>query len=121
MQTPELLFKPELNGETCESVHRLAWKSIEASDMDVRKDLLKNVIMSGGTTMYEGMAERIKAEILNLAPANSEVRITSPADRKYSVWKGASTLASLSTFAAGWITKADYEEHGAAIVHRKCA
>jgi len=81
---------------------------------------MKNVIMSGGTTMYDGMADRLKAELTSLAYAGSEIRIIAPADRKYSVWKGASTLASLSTFATKWITKADFEEHGEAIVHRKC-
>ena len=120
MQIPEFLFKPELNGKSCDSIHALAWKSIQASDVDVRRDLLKNVILSGGTTMYEGIADRLKTEITTLAPPGSEIRIVATPDRKYAVWKGASTLASLSTFAASWISKAEYEEHGAAIVHRKC-
>merc|ERR1712060_386523 len=118
MQVPELLFKPELNGKSCQA---LAWDSISKSDVDVRRDLLKNIIMSGGTTMYEGIADRLKTELTALAPAGSEVRIVATPDRKYAVWKGASTLASLSTFAASWISKEEYEEHGAGIVHRKCS
>ena len=121
MQVPEFLFKPELNGKSCDSIHALAWKSVSASDVDVRRDLLKNVILSGGTTMYEGIGDRLKTEVTTLAPAGSEIRIVATPDRKYAVWKGASTLASLSTFAASWISKAEYEEHGASIVHRKCA
>ena len=120
MMIPELIFKPELNGKSCLSLHALAWNSVNKSDIDVRRDLLKNVILSGGTTMYEGIADRLKSEITNLAPAGSEVRIVATPDRKYAVWKGASTLASLSTFAASWISKEEYEEHGAGIVHRKC-
>jgi len=121
MQIPELIFKPELNGKSCDSIQNLAWKSVSNSDVDVRRDLLKNIIMSGGTTMYEGIADRVKAEVIALAPPGSEIRIVAAPDRKYAVWKGASTLASLSTFAASWISKAEYEEHGAAIVHRKCS
>jgi actin-related protein len=121
MQVPELLFKPQLNGKSCMSIQNLAYSSVNKSDLDVRRELLKNVILSGGTTMYEGMAERLKAEIANLAPSGSEVRIIATNDRKFAVWKGASTLASLSTFAASWITKEEYEEHGAGIVHRKCS
>jgi len=121
MQVPELLFKPELNGKSCMSIHGLAWSSIQKSDVDVRKELLKNIILSGGTTMYTGMADRLKAEISALAPSGSEVRIIATNDRKFAVWKGASTLASLSTFGASWITKDEYEEHGAGIVHRKCS
>ena len=120
MQVPELLFKPDLNGKSCMSIQALSWSSISKSDIDVRRELLKNVIMSGGSTMYEGIADRLKTELTALAPAGSEIRIVAAPDRKYAVWKGASTLASLSTFAASWISKEEYEEHGAAIVHRKC-
>ena len=71
--------------------------------------------------MYEGIADRLKTELTTLAPAGSEIRIVASPDRKYAVWKGASTLASLSTFAASWISKEEYDEHGAGIVHRKCS
>ena len=86
----------------------------------MRKDLCKNVILSGGTTMYAGIAERLKQELEALAPAGSEIRIVATPDRKYAVWKGASTLASLSSFGSSWISKSEYDEHGASIVHRKC-
>lgn len=98
MQVPELIFKPELNGKSCASIQALAWRSVSESDVDVRRDLLKNVIMSGGSTMYEGIADRLKSELTALAPPGSEIRIVASPDRKYAVWKGASTLASLSTF-----------------------
>ena len=77
--------------------------------------------MSGGSTMYEGIADRLKQELINLAPAGAEIRVVAAADRKYAVWKGGSTLASLSTFASSWVTAEDYQEHGAAVIHRKCA
>jgi len=120
MSCPELIFKPELNGKSCASIHKLAWNSVQASDVDVRKDLCKNIILSGGTTMYEGLADRLKKEILALAPPSSEIRVIASADRKYAVWKGASTLACLSTFASSWVSAEDYQEHGAAVIHRKC-
>ena len=121
MQCPELLFKPELNGKSCKSLHALSYASVQASDVDVRKDLCKNIILSGGTTMYEGLADRLKQEITKLAPAGAEIRVIASADRKFAVWKGASTLASLSTFSASWVTAEDYQEHGAAVIHRKCS
>jgi actin, other eukaryote len=120
MTCPELLFQPALNGKSCKSLQDLAWASVSASDVDVRKDLCKNIILSGGTTMYEGLADRLKSEIVSLAPAGAEIRVIASADRKYAVWKGASTLASLSTFASSWVTAEDYQEHGAAVIHRKC-
>merc|ERR1712088_877235 len=47
-------------------------------------------------------------------------RSSLPPERKYSVWIGGSILVSLSTFQAMWITKAEYDEAGPSIVHRKC-
>lgn len=118
---PELMFQPSLNGKSCKSVQALTWESIKLSDIDVRKDLCKNLILSGGTTMYKGLPDRLKDEIVALAPAGAEIKVIASADRKFAVWKGASTFSSLSTFGSSWITKDDYNEHGAAIVHRKCA
>ncbi len=89
-------------------------------DIDVRKDLYENMVMSGGTTMYEGIADRLEKEMISLAPAKVKVKINAPAERKFSVWIGGSILSSLSTFSTMWITKDDYEESGASIVHRKC-
>lgn len=118
---PELLFKPELNGKTCKSIQDLTHSCVKESDIDVRKDLLKNVIMSGGSTMYEGMADRLKSELTTLSPAGSDIRIIASADRKFAVWKGASTLASLSSFGSSWMSAADYGEYGAANIHKKCS
>ena len=120
MACPELLFRPSLDGKTCQSMQGLALDSINNSDIDVRKELAKNIILSGGSTMYKGLADRLKAEITNGLAQGSDVRIVASADRKYAVWKGGSTLASLSTFSSSWVTKEDYEETGAAIIHRKC-
>merc|ERR1711907_549765 len=83
MGCPELLFNPSKWGNSEKSMPALAWASVTASDVDVRKDLCKNVIMSGGSTMYEGIPDRLKAEILAMAPPGSEVRVIASADRKY--------------------------------------
>ena len=108
MSCPELLFNPSLNGKSCKSIQNIAWTSVSVSCIDVRKDLCKNIILSGGSIMYEGLPERLKNEIYALAPAGSEIRVIAPADRKTLVWKGAATLASLSTFASSWVTAEDY-------------
>merc|ERR1711982_164934 len=67
-------------------------------DVDIRKDLYANTVMSGGTTMYPGIADRMQKEITALAPSTIKIKITAPPERKYSVWIGGSILASLSTF-----------------------
>src|ERR1051325_5042986 len=87
-------------------------------DVDIRKDLYGNTVLSGGTTMFEGIAERMTKEITALAPASMKIKIVAPPERKYSVWIGGSILASLSTFQSMWISKQEYDESGPSIVHR---
>jgi len=89
-------------------------------DVDMRTDLYSNVVLSGGTTMFPGIADRMHKELLNLAPSNIKVKIIAPPERKYSVWIGGSILASLPVFQQMWISKQEYDESGPAIVHRKC-
>ena len=118
---PEYLFKPlEMNGRELDSIQDLTYKSIQECDVDVRRELYQNIILSGGTTLYEGIGERLLKEIENRAPKSITVKVIASPDRRFAVWKGGSTLTSLSTFASMWITKEDYDEHGASIVHSKC-
>jgi len=91
-----------------------------ACDIDVRKELYNNIVMSGGTTMYDGIQERLQKDIVSLAPSTMKVKVVAPAERKFSVWIGGSILSSLATFQTMWITKAEFEESGPSIVHRKC-
>jgi len=77
-------------------------------------------VLSGGTTMFEGIDQRMEKEIKALAPQSMKIKIVAPPERKYSVWIGGSILASLSTFQQMWISKQEYDESGPQIVHRKC-
>merc|ERR1711861_2637 len=117
---PEVLFKPAMLGLEAVGIHETTYNSIMKCDVDIRKDLYANTVLSGGTTMYEGIADRMSKEISALAPPTMKVKIIAPPERKYSVWIGGSILASLSTFQQMWISKQEYDESGPSIVHRKC-
>merc|ERR1711881_332365 len=117
---PEVLFQPAHIGKEEEGVHKLTFQSIMKCDVDIRKDLYANTVMSGGTTMFTGLSERLNKEIVALAPSSMTIKIVAPPERKYSVWIGGSILASLSTFEDMWVTKDEYDESGPSIVHRKC-
>merc|ERR1711953_359274 len=94
----EALFQPSFLGmESC-GVHETTYNSIMKCDVDIRKDLYANTVMSGGTTMYPGIADRMQKEITALAPSAIKIKIIAPPERKYSVWIGGSILSSLSTF-----------------------
>lgn len=116
----ETLFQPSFLGMEIPGLHVTSYSSVMKCDIDIRKDLYANNVLSGGSTMYPGIADRMQKEITSLAPSTMKIKIIAPPERKYSVWIGGSILASLSTFQTMWITKAEYDESGPAIVHRKC-
>jgi actin beta/gamma 1 len=117
---PEVLFQPNLIGKEASGIHDCTFQTIMKCDVDIRRDLYANIVMSGGTTMFSGIAERMTKELTALAPSTMKIKVVAPPERKYSVWIGGSILASLSTFQQMWISKAEYDESGPSIVHRKC-
>ena len=117
---PEALFQPSIIGKECEGIHMQTFDTIMKCDIDLRKDLFVNIVLSGGTTMYPGITERMTKELNAITPSGTNVRVVAPPERKYSVWIGGSILTSLNTFQQNWITKDEYHEAGPSIVHRKC-
>ncbi|KAK1267868.1 hypothetical protein QJS04_geneDACA013933 [Acorus gramineus] len=117
---PEVLFQPSMIGMEAAGIHETTYNSIMKCDVDIRKDLYGNIVLSGGSTMFPGIADRMSKEITALAPSSMKIKVVAPPERKYSVWIGGSILASLSTFQQMWISKAEYDESGPSIVHRKC-
>jgi len=117
---PEALFNPALLGKEMVGIDQTTFNSILKCDVDVRKDLYSNTVLSGGTTMYPGIKERMEKEIRNLAPSTMQIKVIAPPERKVSVWIGGSILSSLATFQTMWISKQEYDEIGPSIVHSKC-
>ena len=117
---PETLFKPSFIGLEQAGIHQATYDSIMKCDVDIRKDLYGNTVMSGGTTMFDGIDTRMAKELTALAPPTMQIKVVAPPERKYSVWIGGSILSYLSTFQTMWITKQEYDESGPSIVHRKC-
>ena len=117
---PEALFHPSLLGMESFGIHELCYNSIMKCDVDTRKNFYYNIALSGGNTMFPGIAERMQTEITSWTSNATRARVYARPERKHSVWIGGSILASLSTFQQMWISKQEYDECGPAIVHRKC-
>uniref|UniRef100_A0A2C9KD73 Actin, cytoplasmic n=1 Tax=Biomphalaria glabrata TaxID=6526 RepID=A0A2C9KD73_BIOGL len=117
---PEALYQPSFLGMETPGIHEMTCNSINKCDEDIRKDLYKKIVMSGGSTMFPGIADRLQKELTSLAPSSMKIKVIAPPERKYSVWNGGSIVASLSTFQQMWISKQEYDESGPLIVHRKC-
>jgi actin len=114
-KTPETLFNPKIiHKAEAEGVHRLIHESIENCGLDARRDLFKNILLSGGSTMFPGFDTRLKLEVSKLTPA--PVDITAKPNRNTAVWTGGSILSGLTAW-DGWKTKAQIEEEGMEILH----
>jgi actin len=120
-RSAEVLFDPDLIGKEIKGIDQAVYDSVQKADMDVRKDLYANVVLSGGTTLIKNLDKRLEKELNILKPAKMKsVKIIAPAERKYSVWLGGSILSSLESFENSWIYKKEYEDCGAQIIHKKC-
>uniref|UniRef100_A0A183CMA9 Actin n=1 Tax=Globodera pallida TaxID=36090 RepID=A0A183CMA9_GLOPA len=69
---PEALFQPSFLGMESASIHEIVHDSIENCDSDIRKELYANIVLSGGSTMFPGIVERMQKEITELAPSTME-------------------------------------------------
>ncbi len=116
---PELLFTPALDGREAEGIHKLVLESIMHSDIDLRQMLYRNVILSGGSTVFPGLPERLRAELQKLVPNAITVGVCAPPDRALSTWIGGSIVGSLDSFRSAYLNREEYEEGGPATVHSK--
>ena len=119
-QAPEILFKPELIGNDDLGVSSAAFFCITNCDIDVRKQLYGNIMLSGGSTLFSGLPERLLSEIREKSNTSSKIKIFAPNERKFSVWIGGSILASLDSFIPLMFTREEYQESGPSGIHKKC-
>ena len=117
----EVLFDPSIAEKDIEGLHQVMFDSIMKCDIDIRKDLYKNIFLSGGTTMITGIAERIEKEVIALAPPSMKICVKAPPQRRDSVYAGASVLGTQEFFFNNMmITRQEFQEQGENIINRKC-
>lgn len=114
----EVLFQPNLIGKHSDGIADLIHCSLQRIDVETASDLSKNIVLSGGNTMFPGIVERLSKELT--AKTSGSVKVVADPERKYYAWIGGSVLASLSTFQDMWIRKEEYDACGPGIIHRKC-
>jgi len=118
---PEVLFAPGLIGRDEPPVHEIIFDAIMACDIDVRRDMIENIVVTGGSSLFPGLKERLEKEVnAMLAEAGIKLRanVILPEERHYAVWIGCSKLAALPEFQGSWIDREEYAKEGPAIIHR---
>lgn len=131
-KAPETMFTPSLYADTPQvlptrdtpyaGVTDLILQATKDVDVDARASMFSNIVCVGGGTLLPGFLDRLNYE-LSVAAPSQRIRIHSPGnytERRHSTWLGGSILASLGTFHQLWISKQEYDEHGADIVHIRC-
>lgn len=119
-RAPEILFNPALVGSEMPGVQDCLHHAVDAVDMELRKRMYSSMLLAGGSTKFRGFGQRLLREMRDLAPPDTKIRIHAPPDRLYTAYTGGSILASLSTTWRSFaISRAEYFENGASIVHRK--
>lgn len=120
-QSLEILFNPfQFLHYAVPGIHEMIFNSIQKCDFDLRKYLYSNIVLGGGSTLFQGMGKRLLKEVKEFSPQNAQVRVILPENGKFSTWIGGSLLTSSKSFQKMWILKEEYEEYGPSIVHRKC-
>uniref|UniRef100_A0A5F4W470 Actin related protein 1B n=2 Tax=Euarchontoglires TaxID=314146 RepID=A0A5F4W470_CALJA len=112
-RAPELLFQPDLVGDESEGLHEVLAFAIHKSDMDLRRTLFANIVLSGGSTLFKGFGDRLLSEVKKLAPKDVKIKISAPQERLYSTWIGCPGVG-LSTEWSSIPTKRMQPESGAA-------
>lgn len=87
------------------------------SDVDICRDLYRNTVLSGGSTMLPGIGDRLLREIRPLVPPTMKIKIICPPERNVSTFIGGSFLGSMSTFQNLIISRQKYDESGPPIIH----
>ncbi|KAK7058958.1 Centractin [Paramarasmius palmivorus] len=117
-RAPEILFNPEIIGQEYAGVHQVVVDSINRVDLDLRKSLFSNIVLSGGSTLCRGFGDRLLNEVKKLALKDVKIKIYAPPERKYSTWIGGSILAGLNAFKKMWVSAEEYQEDPD-IIHKK--
>lgn len=108
-------------GGSVKGVQELVVDAVKKCDHDLAPVYLDNILLSGGSSLFAGLPERLESEVQSLLPtAADRVRVIAEVERRGAAFVGGSILASLPSFQPLWVTRKDYEEVGSIAVVRGC-
>ncbi|KAF4531810.1 hypothetical protein B566_EDAN014041 [Ephemera danica] len=114
---PELLFHPSDIGIQQKGVTEALYEAVWACPEDTRPHLLRNIMLTGGCSIFPGFCMRVSSELRKITPIEMPIKVTLPKNPMMYAWEGGSMLsqdnALLNTKS---VSKEDYEEHG----HKIC-
>merc|ERR1712150_209777 len=118
-RAPEILFDPSLIGAEYGGIQHCVYDCITKCDLDLRKDLYKTIVLSGGSTNIKNFGRRLVTEIQAMGNKATKIKVYAPLERDLTAWIGGSLLSFLEGFRPMWITSKEYQEFGNSILFRK--
>lgn len=118
--TAELMIQPDFVCDKKTAFLPLQKAIVQASmkcDADLRSALYEAVVVCGGLASIPGLNERLSMEIEKLT--RKPVSVLSSPEAYTVAWLGGATFAGMSDSKKMWVTKKQYEDHGAKIVKNK--
>lgn len=129
-EAPECLFQPHLAGLEQAGMAEMLFQTIQSAAVDVRSELYKHIVLSGGSSMYPGLPSRLEKEMKQLYLSrvlqgdgsrlnNFKIRIEDPPRRKHMVFLGGAVLADImKNRDSFWISRQEWYEKGPAALDR---
>ncbi|NXK44670.1 ACL10 protein, partial [Chauna torquata] len=116
---PEPFFQPKLLQQSSPGLHLLALQSLQKVPDHIRRDMLGNIVLSGGSSMFPGFPKRMNLELRALLHSEGcQMKLLAAPERSTAVWAGGSMVASLTSFQHMWMGKGEYQEHGTEYTHK---
>ena len=109
---PEILFHPEDIIDSSPGLVKKILESIQKCDVDLRRDLYGNIVLSGSGSMFPSIKERLFKEITESTRESVEVKIITLPERENLGWIGGSCLSGWKLIDLFWITKKEYDKEG---------
>ncbi|XP_050210668.1 actin-related protein 5 isoform X2 [Mercurialis annua] len=112
---PEILFLPNLVGIDQAGLDEMAGVSIKrlpSKDEDLEARLTNSILLTGGSSLYPGISERLESGIRMIRPNGAPIKVVRALDPVLDAWRGASTYAAALQFPQQTFSRADYYEKG---------
>jgi len=129
---PEIFFNPEIfSSDFLTPLPKVVDDCIQSCPIDCRRGLYKNIVLSGGSTMFKDFARRLNRDVKRSVDWRIEksfelsggkikakaldVNVISHNMQRFAVWFGGSMLASTPEYYKVCHTKKQYDEIGPSI------
>ncbi|PNY13280.1 actin-related protein 5-like [Trifolium pratense] len=112
---PEILFSPNWIGVDQVGLDEMAGVSIRrlsCKDEKLEERMTNSILVTGGSSLFPGIIERLEAGIRMIRPCGSPIKIVRALDPVMDAWRGASAYASTPGFYTQTFTRMDYYEKG---------